>query len=61
VVPLKEIFDRIKLPSFDNTPDREAMARSSKRWGLPDTEIDIVLIEDGSKNSLRTSRWNPLR
>jgi hypothetical protein len=37
------------------------MPRSSKRWGLPDTEIDIVLIEDVSKNSLRTSRWNPLR
>lgn len=50
MLQLKEIFDRIKLPSFDEIPDREAMARtSSKRWRLPDTEIDIVLIEDGPR------------
>ena len=28
VVQLKEILDRIKLPSFDEIPDREAMART---------------------------------
>ena len=50
VLQLKEILDRIKLPSFDDVPDREGMARtSSKRWRLPDTEIDIVLIEDGPR------------
>jgi MscS family membrane protein len=49
-IQLKEILDRIKLPSFDDIPDREGMARSSaKRWRLPDTEIDIVLIEDGPR------------
>ncbi len=49
-IQLKEILDRIKLPSFDDIPDREAMARSSwKRWRLPDTEIDIVLIESGPR------------
>jgi MscS family membrane protein len=47
---LKEILDRIELPSFDDTPDREAMARSSsKKWRLPNTEIDIVLIENGPR------------
>ena len=50
VLQLKEILDRIKLPSFDEVPDREAMARSSaKRWRLPSTEIDIVLVEDGPR------------
>jgi MscS family membrane protein len=49
-IQLKEILDRIGLPSFDDVPDRDAMARSSaKRWRLPDTEIDIVLIEDGPR------------
>jgi MscS family membrane protein len=50
-IQLKEILDRIKLPSFDDIPDREAMARSSaKRWRLPDTEIDITLIEGGPRS-----------
>src|SRR5271155_1696469 len=50
VLQLKEILDRITLPSFDDIPDREAMGRtSSKRWRLPNTEIDIVLIEDGPR------------
>jgi MscS family membrane protein len=50
VLQLKEILDRIKLPSFDEIPDRQAMASSSpKRWRLPDTEIDIVLIESGPR------------
>jgi MscS family membrane protein len=49
-IQLKEILDRIGLPSFDDVPDRDAMARSSaKRWRLPDTEIDIILIEDGPR------------
>ena len=50
ILQLKEILDRIKLPSLEEIPDREAMARSSaKRWRLPGTEIDIVLIEDGPR------------
>jgi MscS family membrane protein len=49
-IQLKEILDRIELPSFDDIPDREAMVRSSsKKWRLPNTEIDIVLIENGPR------------
>ena len=48
VLQLKEVLDRIALPSFADIPDREAMMRAgSKRWRLPDTEIDLVLIENG--------------
>jgi len=40
LLQLKEILDRIELPSFDDIPDREAMARSSaKKWRLPGTAI----------------------
>jgi MscS family membrane protein len=47
---LKEILDRIELPSFDQIPDHDAMAKASaKRWRLPNTEIDIVLIEVGPR------------
>ncbi len=50
VLQLKEILDRIALPAFEDIPDREAMARtSSKRWRLPGTEIDIVLVEQGPR------------
>ncbi len=45
---LKEILDRIELPAVADIPDHEAMARSSaKKWRLPGTAIDIVLIENG--------------
>jgi len=50
VIQLKGVLNRIELPSFDAIPDQEAMARSSaKRWRLPDTEIDIALIESGPR------------
>jgi MscS family membrane protein len=50
-IQLKEILDRIELPSFDNVPDRNAAAGlPSKRWRLPETEIDIALIEDGPRS-----------
>ena len=50
ILQLKEILDRIDIPAFADIPDREAMARQpSKRWRLPDTEIDIVLIENGPR------------
>ena len=46
----KEILDRIEVPRFQDIPDRDAMAQaSSKRWTLPDTEIEIVLIEEGPR------------
>ncbi len=50
LIQLKEILDRIDIPPFADIPDRDAMARmSSKRWRLPDTEIDIVLMESGPR------------
>jgi MscS family membrane protein len=49
-IQLKEILDRIEVPSLDDIPDREAMARSStKKWRLPNTEVEIALIEEGSR------------
>jgi MscS family membrane protein len=45
---LKEVLDRIELPSPGSIPDQDAMSRAStKRWRLPGTEIDIALIESG--------------
>ena len=50
IIELKEILDRIELPPFEQIPDRDGMAKASaKRWRLPNTEIDIVLIEDGPR------------
>ena len=50
-IQLKEILDRIALPSLETVPDRDAMARtSSKRWRLPGTEIEIALIENGPRS-----------
>jgi hypothetical protein len=47
-IQLKEILDRIEIPSFESIPDQNQVARTSlKRWRLPGTEIDIVLIETG--------------
>jgi MscS family membrane protein len=49
-IQLKEIFDRIEIPPFEEIPDRAAMERSSaKRWRLPNTGIEIALIESGSR------------
>jgi MscS family membrane protein len=48
VLQLKEVLDRVELPSYEAIPDRDAMSRaSSKRWRLPGTEIDIALVESG--------------
>ena len=50
LLQLKEILDRIELPAAADIPDREAMARlGSKRWRLPGTEIDFVMIPDGPR------------
>ncbi len=47
---LREVLDRIDLPAFAEIPDRAGMARLGlKRWRLPDTEIDIALIENGPR------------
>lgn len=48
LIQLSEILDRIELPAFADIPNQDAMARSSaKKWRLPGTAIDIVLIENG--------------
>jgi MscS family membrane protein len=50
LVQLREILDRIDLPAMADIPDQEAMARQpTKRWRLPNTEIDIVRIENGPR------------
>ncbi|HEX3347146.1 MAG TPA: mechanosensitive ion channel domain-containing protein, partial [Acetobacteraceae bacterium] len=50
LLQLKEILDRIEIPQFTDIPDRDAMARQlTKRWRLPNTEIDIVQIENGPR------------
>lgn len=47
-IQLKEIFDRIEIPPFEEIPDRAAMERSSaKSWRLPNTGIEIALVESG--------------
>ncbi|HWB50972.1 MAG TPA: mechanosensitive ion channel family protein [Stellaceae bacterium] len=47
---LQEILTRIALPSADDIPDRDAVARDSlKKWRLPGTEIDIVRIDNGPR------------
>jgi len=49
-VQLKGILDRIDLPPLSDVPDAETMQRLGlKRWRLPDTEIDFVLIEQGPR------------
>jgi MscS family membrane protein len=50
LLQLKEILDRIDIPATADIPDRAEMARlSAKRWRLPNTEIDIVLMENGPR------------
>ncbi len=48
---LKEVLDRIEVPTYAEIPDAEAVAADEKlsRWTLPDTEIDIVKVEEGDK------------
>src|SRR4051794_24580114 len=49
-IQLKEILSRIEVPAFEDIPDRDAMSRmSAKKWRLPNTEIDLVLIENGPR------------
>lgn len=47
---LREVLDRIDLPNAADIPDRAEMQRlGQKKWRLPNTEIDFVLIEDGPR------------
>ncbi len=50
MLQLKEILDRVEIPRFEDIPDLEMMLEASaKEWRLPETKIDIVLIEDGPR------------
>ena len=50
ILQLKEILDRIEIPATTDIPDRQQMTQTgSKRWRLPNTEIDIVLLENGPR------------
>lgn len=50
LLQLKEILDRIDLPAYADIPDQEAMTRLGlKRWRLPGTEIDFVLVQSGPR------------
>jgi MscS family membrane protein len=47
---LREILDRITLPSPSEIPDAAAMDKlASKRWRLPGTEIDFVQVTQGPR------------
>jgi len=47
---LREVLDRIDIPAAAEIPDRAEMTRLGlKKWRVPDTEIDLVLIEDGPR------------
>ncbi len=47
---LREVLDRIEIPAAAEIPDRAEMTRLGlKKWRVPDTEIDLVLIEDGPR------------
>lgn len=51
---MKKILDRMEVPPFDQTPDLDAMTKSSaKRWRPPDSEINIVLVETGPQSGAR--------
>jgi MscS family membrane protein len=50
LLQLKEILDRIEIPEMADVPDQQQMRQNaSKRWRLPNTEIDIVLVENGPR------------
>jgi MscS family membrane protein len=49
VLLLKEVLDRLALPPADQIPDAETMAAGNMAaWTLPNTEITINRIEEGS-------------
>lgn len=49
-IQLKEILDRLPLPSAVDVPDAEAMqGRTFKKWKLPDSDITIALVESGPR------------
>jgi MscS family membrane protein len=50
VLQFREILDRIDLPPLPDVPDAATMMnRPVKRWRLPGTEIDFVLVSQGPR------------
>ena len=51
VIMLKEILDRIEVPPYEEIPGVEAIASDKElsRWTIPNTEITIVKVEEGSR------------
>jgi MscS family membrane protein len=48
VLQLKEVLDRIEIPTFADIPDQDATTgQPVKRWRLPNTEIDIGRVDSG--------------
>ena len=49
-IQLREILDRIDLPPMQDIPDAAMMANQSiKRWRLPNTKIDLALVQQGPR------------
>jgi MscS family membrane protein len=45
---LKEVFDRIQMPPFEQIPDTSAVhSEGLTRWTVPNTEITITKVEKG--------------
>ena len=50
VLQLKEVLDRIELPTLETIPDAAAMESAQfKRWSVPGTEITIALVKQGPR------------
>ncbi len=50
VLLLKEVLDRIGIPSFEEIPDSAAMKEKEfRKWVIPHTEITIALVEKGPR------------
>lgn len=50
VVLLKEILDRLPLPSYNRIPDAdEVTEKNITQWTIPDTKIKIVRVEEGTR------------
>jgi MscS family membrane protein len=50
VLQLRAVLDRIDVPTAGDIPDSATIAQHGlKKWRLPDTAIDIVLIESGPR------------
>ncbi|MGR9086583.1 MAG: hypothetical protein ACU841_05845, partial [Gammaproteobacteria bacterium] len=48
LLQLKEVLDRIEIPSLESIPDTAMMEENAvKIWTIPDTEITLGLIEKG--------------